>query len=182
MLTDQALRGYEKYVTTERNIQETLNMLPQHSEDYLFLRLMHILNESGLAKFDSDKELKDQLQNIKDSYQYRHNERLQIVVFRELFMRYDEAKTPEEKAKVIEKIKEKVGWDHNYTKPTNLKRIKKNVEEVKGGAADDTSEEEDPELAGYKTEFKAEVEFSRQALVDYHITNNNATQIHAVSL
>ncbi len=59
MLTDQALRGYEKYVTTERNIQETLNMLPQHSEDYLFLRLMHILNESGLAKFDSDKELKD---------------------------------------------------------------------------------------------------------------------------
>jgi hypothetical protein len=28
MLTDQALRGYEKYVTTERNIQETLNMLP----------------------------------------------------------------------------------------------------------------------------------------------------------
>ena len=34
-------------------------MLPQHSEDYLFLRLMHILNESGLAKFDSDKELKD---------------------------------------------------------------------------------------------------------------------------
>ncbi len=76
-------------------------------------------------------------------------------------MRYDEAKTPEEKAKVIEKIKEKVGWDHNYTKPTNLKRIKKNVEEVKGGAADDTSEEEDPELAGYKTEFKAEVEFSR---------------------
>lgn len=81
---------------------------------------------------------------------------MQIVVFRELFMRYDEAKTPEEKAKVIEKIKEKVSWDHNYTKPTNLKRIKKNPEEVKGGAADDTSEEEDPELAGYKTEYKAE--------------------------
>jgi hypothetical protein len=66
MLTDQALRGYEKYVMTDRNISETLNMLPQHSEDYMFLRLMHILNESGLASFDSEKELKDQLQSIKD--------------------------------------------------------------------------------------------------------------------
>jgi actin-related protein len=100
---------------------------------------------------------------------------------RELFMRYDEAKTPEDKAKALEKIKEKIGWDHSYTKPTNLKRIKKNVEEVKGGAADDTSEEEDPELAGYKTEFKAEEQFNRQALVDQFITNNNAPQIHPVS-
>jgi actin-related protein len=100
---------------------------------------------------------------------------------RELFMRYDEAKTPEEKAKALEKIREKVAWDHNYTKPTNLKRIKKNVEEVKGGAAEDTSEEEDPELAGYKSEFKAEEQFNRQALVDQFITNNNASQIHPVS-
>jgi len=100
---------------------------------------------------------------------------------RELFMRYDEAKTPEDKVKALEKIKEKTGWDHSYTKPTNLKRIKKNVEEVKGGAADDTSEEEDPELAGYKSEFKAEEQFNRQALVDQFISNNNAPQIHPVS-
>ncbi len=132
----------------------------------MFLKLMHIMNEHGLAKFDSDKELKDQLQSLKDQYQYRHNDRLQIVVMRELFMRYDEAKTPEDKAKALEKIREKISWDHNYTKPTNLKKIKKNVEEVKGGAADDTSEEEDPELAGYKSEFKSEEQFNRQALVD----------------
>jgi selenocysteine-specific translation elongation factor len=28
MLTDQALRAYEKYITSERNIEETLNLLP----------------------------------------------------------------------------------------------------------------------------------------------------------
>ncbi len=66
MLTDQALRGYEKYVMTDRNISGTLSMLPQHSEDYMFLRLMQILNEFCLASFDSEKELKGQLQSIKD--------------------------------------------------------------------------------------------------------------------
>ena len=95
-------------------------------------------------------------------------------------MRYDEAQNAEDKAKALEKIKEKVSWDFYHTKPTNLKKIKKNVEEVKGGAVDDTSEEEDPELAGYKTEYKAEDEFNRASLVDNFITNNNATQIHPV--
>jgi hypothetical protein len=95
-------------------------------------------------------------------------------------MRYDEAKSAEDKAKALEKIKQKVSWDFYHTKPTNLKKIKKNVEEIKGGAVDDTSEEEDPELAPYKTEFKAEEEFNRATLVDQYVANNNATQIHPV--
>ena len=101
-------------------------------------------------------------------------------MYRELFMRYDEATSAEDKAKALEKIKQKVSWDFHHTKPTNLKKIKKNVEEVKGGAVDDTSEEEDPELASYKTEFKAEEEFNRATLVDQYVSNNNATQIHPV--
>ena len=51
MLTDQALRGYEKYVTSERNLEETLNILPNNSEDYLFLKLIHTLNSKGAKVF-----------------------------------------------------------------------------------------------------------------------------------
>ncbi len=79
----------------------------------------------------------------------QRNDRLQTIVFRELFMRYDLAQNAEEKAKALENIKKKASWDFYHTKPTNLKKIKKQVEEVKGGAVDDTSEEEDPELARY---------------------------------
>jgi hypothetical protein len=50
MLSDQALRGYEKYVSSNRNLQEALNILPQNSEDYLFLKVIHTMNESGLEK------------------------------------------------------------------------------------------------------------------------------------
>jgi hypothetical protein len=59
MLTDHALRGYEKYVTSERNLEETLNILPTNSEDYLFIKLIHTLNTKGSRVFKSDKEIKD---------------------------------------------------------------------------------------------------------------------------
>jgi hypothetical protein len=62
-----------------------------------------------------------------------------------------------------------------------LKRIRKaNAEEVKGEAADDTSEEEDPDIAQFPKAFKSEEEFSRQALTDQMINNNNAASINPV--
>jgi selenocysteine-specific translation elongation factor len=182
MLTDQALRAYEKYITSERNIEETLNLLPQHSEDYLFLKLLHIMNQQGLAKIDSEKDLKEEMEKIKKNSPYRYNERLQTLSLRECLLRYDAATTEEERQKALNTIKENgyIHWDHNHTKPTNLKKIKKSNEEVKAGDLDDTSEEEDPELARYQTEFKSQEAFTRDRLVEAFIRNNDAGSIHPV--
>jgi hypothetical protein len=159
MLTDQALRGYEKYVLSNRNLQEALNILPQNSEDYLFLKVIHAMNESGLQKLNSDQEIKYAYKWLTERY---YSDRKTLVMIREALLKYDEAKNDEERGKALDKIKGYCSWSHSHTKPTNLKRIKKaNAEEVKGGAAEDTSEEEDPDLAHYPTTFKSEEEFSR---------------------
>jgi hypothetical protein len=178
MLTDQALRGYEKYVLSNRNLQEALNILPQNSEDYLFLKVIHAMNESGLQKLSSDQEIKDAYKWLTERY---YSDRKTLVMIREALLQYDVAKNDEERGKALDKIKGYCHWSHNHTKPNNLKRIRKaNAEEVKGGAAEDTSEEEDPDLAQYPTTFKSEEEFSRQALIDQMINNNNAASIHPV--
>jgi hypothetical protein len=106
-----------------------------------------------------------------------------MVVIREILMRYDVAKTEEDREKSLNQLKGHCGWNHNHTKPSNLKRIRKaNAEEVKGGAAEDTSEEEDPDIAHYKTTFKAEEEFSKDVLSKNMVSNNSASSIHPVSI
>ena len=117
----------------------------------MFLKLLHILNQNGLAKIDSEKDLEDEMDRIKKNSPYRYNERLQTISLRECLLRYDEANTNEEREKALNEIKNNgyIHWDHSHTKPTNLKKIKMSNEEVKGGALDDTSEEEDPELARF---------------------------------
>jgi hypothetical protein len=52
----------------------------------------------------------------------------------------------------LNKLRDHINFRDEYTKPTNLKKIRKN-EEAKGGAAGDTSEEEDEELRKYQTKF-----------------------------
>jgi hypothetical protein len=83
-------------------------------------------------------------------------------MIREALLQYDVAKNDEEWGKALDKIKGYCHWSHSLTKPINLMRIRKaNAEEVYGEAAEDTSEEEDPDLAQYPTTFKSEEEFSR---------------------
>ncbi len=110
-----------------------------------------------------------------------HSERKQTIEIREALLQYDASEgKQEEREKALQRIRDSYcHWNHNQTKPTNLKKIKKNAEEAKGG---DTSEEEDPDLAHYKTSFKAEEEFSKNLLVESLIENNNATNIHPVSM
>jgi hypothetical protein len=153
MLTDQALRGYEKYVTSNRNLLETLNILPQNSEDYLFLKVIHSMNESGLQKLYSDQDIKDAYKWLTERY---YSDRKTLVILREALLKYDAAQNEDDRKKALDIIKDYCNWNHNHTKPTNLKRIKKvNAEEAKGGA-EDTSEEEDPETAHYSVTFKKE--------------------------
>ena len=179
MLSDQALRGYEKYVSSNRNLQEALNILPQNSEDYLFLKVIHTMNESGLEKLEADEDIKNAFKWLTERY---YSDRKNMVVIREILMRYDVAKNDEEREKALNQLKGHCGWNHNHTKPSNLKRIKKaNAEEVKGGGAEDTSEEEDPDIAHYATTFKGEEEFSRDYLTKNMISNNSAPSIHPVS-
>jgi hypothetical protein len=58
MIDDQALRSYEKYIFSDRNINETLTTLPVNSEDYLFLKLIHVINNTGLAQLTNDNDIK----------------------------------------------------------------------------------------------------------------------------
>jgi hypothetical protein len=122
MLTDQALRGYEKYVMTERNLEETLNILPTNSEDYLFLKLIHTLHTKGAKVFNTEKEIKDQFEYLRNHY---YSDRSQMIILREAILRYDTAETPKDKQEALNKIKDYCYWSHDYTKPTNLKKIKK---------------------------------------------------------
>jgi hypothetical protein len=105
-----------------------------------------------------------------------------MVTLREALMSYDQAQSDDDREKALKSIQGHCSWNHGHTKPSNLKRIKKaNAEEVKGGA-EDTSEEEDPDIAHYPTIFKAEEEFSKDVLTNTLINNNNASSIHPVSL
>jgi hypothetical protein len=73
------------------------------------------------------------------------SERAQMIVLRNILLSYDTAKNDKERTELLEELKKYCYWSHDYQKPSNLKKIKKNVEEVKG-ADGDTSEEEDEEL------------------------------------
>lgn len=88
MLTDQALRGYEKYVTSNRNLQETLNILPQNSEDYLFLKVIHSMHESGLQKLTTDQDIKEAYKWLTERY---YSDRKTLVIIREALLKYDAA-------------------------------------------------------------------------------------------
>ena len=44
---------------TEKNLQETLNILPQNSEDYIFIKLINTLHDKGPEPLKSDKEVID---------------------------------------------------------------------------------------------------------------------------
>lgn len=129
-----------------------------------------------MSPFKDDKDIKEQYKTLKDSY---YSDRSKMVQAREILLSYDAATTPKDKETALNRLKDFVHWSFDYTKPTNLKKIKKTNEEVKGGE-DDTSEEEDEELRRYTSNFKAEEEFNRQVLCDSFISSNQATSIHPV--
>ena len=102
-----------------------------------------------------------------------------MIILREALLRYDGAEEPKDKQTALDKIKDYCYWTHDYTKPSNLKKIKKTTEQSKGAAAeDDTSEEEDEELRRFETRFDQATEFAKATLGDNLITNNQAASIH----
>jgi hypothetical protein len=68
------------------------------------------------------------------------------VLLRKALLRYDAATTDKEREESLAEIKTHLYWNHDHTRPTNLKKITKK-EDAKGG--EDTSEEEDEELRRY---------------------------------
>ena len=106
------------------------------------------------------------------------SDRIKMVVLREILLSYDQAASPDDRETALKRLKDHCNWSHDHNRPTNLKKIKK-VEEAKG--AEDTSEEEDPELRGYVSAFKAEEVFNKELLRDNKISTNVAADIHPVS-
>lgn len=103
-----------------------------------------------------------------------------MIILREALLRYDHSEDPKEKEAALNKIKDYCYWTHDYTKPSNLKKIKKTTEQVKGAAAadNDTSEEEDEELRRFETRFDQSTEFAKTTLVDSLMSSNQAANIH----
>ena len=68
-----------------------------------------------------------------------------------------------------------------FTKPTNLKQIKK--EEIKGAAnvSQDSGQVVDPEIEKYPTKFDYQKYFGRKIIVDEMIESGRASALHPVS-
>jgi hypothetical protein len=86
-----------------------------------------------------------------------------MITLREALLSFDVAKNDEERKKPLTTLRNYVTWYRDYSKPSNLKKIKKN-EDAKG--ADDTSEEEDEALRGYSTEYDTETSFTKESLTN----------------
>lgn len=59
MIDDSVLRSYEKYIFTDKNVNDALVTMPNNQEDYLFLKVLHTLNNSGLTQIRGDKDIKE---------------------------------------------------------------------------------------------------------------------------
>ena len=88
MISDSVLKGYEKYLFSERSLKEVLNVLPVNSEDHLFLSLIHTLNTVGYPGLVKDKQMKDNFDLLK---RISSSGRTEIITLREALLRFDHA-------------------------------------------------------------------------------------------
>jgi hypothetical protein len=88
MISDSVLRSYEKYLFTDRNLKEVLNVIPVNSEDHLFLSLIHTLNTVGYAGITKDKQMKETLDQFKKRFS---GNRTEMIILREALLKYDNA-------------------------------------------------------------------------------------------
>lgn len=101
---------------------------------------------------------------------------------RELLIRYDQSKNEKEQKEIVAEILKMVPAYKDvegFTKPTNLKQIKR--EEVKGSYEAQESEQIDPEIMKYPTKFDYDNYFGRKIIVDDMIVYGRGSAIHPVS-
>ena len=76
-------------------------------------------------------------------------------------------------------LKNYTGWNFEQSKPSNLKKIRKGQEEVKGG---DTSDEEDESTRAVPTAYTPDKDlFTRDVLVDKLIADGQPNNVSDVS-
>ena len=93
MLSDQEIRGYERYILSDQNLEEALPMLPQNSESTYYLKVMHYLTLGNIDLIDQDKDLVAALDYLKKS----SSDRASTVKLREALLRLDAAKNEGER-------------------------------------------------------------------------------------
>jgi hypothetical protein len=70
-ISDQTLRAFERYLLSDRNLKEALDLLPnEHGWDYQFLKIAHIMHTEGIKPFHTDKKLKDFFKDFADRFSY----------------------------------------------------------------------------------------------------------------
>ena len=182
MMSDQALRAYERYILTDRNIEEALKFLPNENQDHLFLKFMHIQHEQGLAPFKSDKKLKAKLTYYFD--RYSNDERSSMLEIRHNLMAYDSAKSESERLEALKELRKRCHWENfdTYSKPTNLKKVQaEGLEEEDKRDTGDDENEEDLELKKFSSHFNYDEMFNKRTIIDDRIEQNCAKSIHPVS-
>eukprot|EP00347_Sterkiella_histriomuscorum_P021579 403333486 len=175
MISDTSLRGLERYILSDRNLQESLNQLPINSEEYLYLKLIHVLNSEGVAPIKDSQDLQNALQHLK--YNYGTNMTQQVGLRVDL-LSYDQAKDDSERKSILNTLKSFTSSYTDHVKPTNLKKIKKSTGDQSKGGDTDTSEEEDEYLKAYKTEYDSEKDFTRQRMHESLINTHQQDKIH----
>jgi hypothetical protein len=73
-----------------------------------------------------------------------------MIILREALYTYDSAQTEKDKAQALGVLKKYASWNHDFYKPSNLKKIAHSSEEKKGNEGD-TSEEEDEQTRNIPT-------------------------------
>ena len=114
-IQDSTLRAYEEYVLKEKNLEEGSKSLIAGSTDYRYLKCMDLLTKKKLALTE------DELKYIKAFIEERSDETTKKVDIRYKLLKYDEAKTDDEKAQILNEFNAKyLNLTFNHQKPGNL--------------------------------------------------------------
>ena len=95
---DSLMRAYERYILTDKNLQEGLNLLRKGSTDEMYLTLMHTLNTKGWGAVNADKDLKAKFDSYVKSFGFS------TVAARAKFLEYDEEKDAKKKDDILKEI------------------------------------------------------------------------------
>jgi len=112
-LSHSELRAFEKYVLSDRKLDDALKMLVEGSDAYNYLRFLHILTEKGQFTADEKKQFESFLEKS-------YNAAISLEL-RSLFLSYDTATDQEAKNSILTKITDKfLRVTFNDMKPQEL--------------------------------------------------------------
>lgn len=89
-------KAFERYILSDKKLDEALKMLVEGSDAYQYLRFLHIFNERGQMSNDEKAQFNDFIKNSPNASK--------DLELRQLFIEYDNLIDQDSKAKLLDKI------------------------------------------------------------------------------